>query len=256
MGDRLSSQGASIWSQLPGWLIPAVLSGVLALILSPVVIQAGWRRIRRSPHISVHVEKDPRLIFAHVPDWISLPQFVPLPKRLLPPPPRGPAVELAHWAQGLGGLPADIMHLEVIITAPENCHIVVQRFRVEATSAILPDGCVVVKPVGGASMEFRRIDVRLSSAGCATKFRARGGSETASFDFQLGPGESAKFHLVVTVDYNDTVDLYGWEGVLDILCRGHTFSIPINDHGAMFSLVNGGRRQRCVNEGGPEAGWR
>jgi hypothetical protein len=256
MSDHLPSHEPSFWSQVPGWVIPAVLAAVFALVLSPKVIRAGWRRIRRSPPVDVHVETDLRLIFANAPDWISFPQFVPLPKEDLPPPPPGHAIELAGWAERLGGLPADLMHLDVIITAREDCHVVVQRFRIRATSAALPDGCVVVKAVGGASMEFRRIDIRLSTTGSTTRFTAPGGSATAPFEFQLHPGESAKFSLIVTVDYSDEVDLYEWEGVLDLLCRGKTISIPVNDGGAMFSLVHGRGHRRCVNEGGPEAGWR
>jgi hypothetical protein len=226
------------------------------VVLSPKAVQAGWRRIRRSLPVDVHVETDLRLIFANAPDWIGFPQFVPLSKEDLPPPPAGHAIELASWAERLGGLPAGHMHLEVVITAREDCHVVVQRFRIRATSADLPGGCVVVKAVGGASMEFRRIDVRLSTNGSITEFTAPGGRQAAPFEFQLHPGESAKFALSVSVDYSDAADVYQWEGVLDFLCRGKTISIPVNDGGAMFRLVNVRGRRMCVNEGGPGAGWR
>lgn len=242
---------SSAWSQWPGW----VISAVLALILSPAAVVAVWRRIKRNPPVYVHVETDAELVFANSPDWISFPQFVPRPVESLPPIPSGKAVKLAKWAEPIGGIPAQHTHLEVTITARDQCHVVVQRLRIKAVAAALTDGCVLVRSVGGAAMEFRRIDVRLSTKGSITQFTAPGGRATSPFEFQLAPGESAKFSLIVVADGSEDVDRYRWYGVLDLLHRGKAISIPIRDGDGMFSLVNSGRRPTYMTYGGDDASW-
>jgi hypothetical protein len=48
---------------------------------------------------------------------------------------------------------------------------------------------------------------------------------SAPFEFELHPGESAKFSLSAVADGTEDVELYRWEGVLDLLYRGKTVSV-------------------------------
>jgi len=256
LSESLTVQHSSFWSQVPGWVIPAVTGALFSLVLAPKVIRAAWRWVRRSLPVDVHIETDSALIFANYPlDSVTFAQFVPLPIDGLPELPPGRPTAMGNWAEQLGGMPAIKSRVEITLTAREDCHVVVQRFRVKALSAPLPDGCVVVKGVGGAEMEFRRIDIRLATTGSTIQFTKPGGRETAPFEFELHPGESAKFSLSAVADGTEDVELYRWEGVLDLLYRGKTVSVPVNHRGEMFSLVNRGKRPQYIGGGGLAGTW-
>lgn len=237
----------SLWSQMPGWVVAAVISALVGILVSRQSVRASFRRLFRRLPVDVHIESDAALIFANYPmDSVSFAQFVPMPIERVPELPPGRAVEMGNWAKRLGGMPALKSRVEVTITAREDCHVVVQSLRVNAISAPLPEGCVVVKGVGGADMEVRRIDIGLATTGSATQFTKPGGRETAPFEFELHPGESAKFALSALADGTEDVDLYEWDCVLDLLHRGKTYGVKVDDHGDRFRLVNRGKRPQYI----------
>jgi hypothetical protein len=247
LSESPAVQHPSFWSQVPGWVIPAIATALVGLVLSRNSIRAAWWRVWRSPPVDIHIETDAALIFANYPmDSVSFAQFVPLPVERLPEPPPGRAVEMGNWAKRLGGMPALKSRVEVTITAREDCHVVVERLRVNAVPARLPDGCVVAKGVGGGEMEFRRIDIGLATTGSAVRFTKPGGQATSPFEFELHPGESAKFSLSPMADGTEDVDLYEWDCLLDLLCRGKAHSVKVDDKGERFRLVNRGKRPQYI----------
>lgn len=162
---------------------------------------------------------------------------------------------MGSWAANLGGFPALHCNYDVTITARENSHVVVNAFRVKAKKQYLPPGSVVIKGVGGASMEFRRIQVDLHTTQPRATYVEMGGAPASPFDFQLAPGESAKFNLIINAASDEDVDMYEWWGCLDLLTNGKRRKVRVGrgiwarlfDHGPEFKLVNRGRRPEFIH---------
>lgn len=90
--DPIDTGDSSPFSQAPEWLLSsvagAVVTALLATILTVRFWKPIWRWISRRPPIYVHVETDPRIIFANLEyDWITFPQFIPRNHDALPPTP-------------------------------------------------------------------------------------------------------------------------------------------------------------------------
>ncbi|MDV8075080.1 hypothetical protein R4P47_00800 [Rhodococcus sp. IEGM 1370] len=171
---------------------------------------------------------------------------------------------MAEWAGNLKGIAAIHCNYELIFTAKEEMHVYVRSFSVEAKGLPLPDGCIVMKGVGGASAEFRRAQVELNANRCTIVWTERGGNPTEPFDFQLAPSESAKFSLYIDATSDEDIDMYEWWGNLDLLVAGKPKTIRIGrswfqrrtGRGSQeFRLVNRGRRPFYMNIPGSEEDW-
>ncbi|WP_026918418.1 hypothetical protein [Gordonia shandongensis] len=207
-----------------------------------------WRRVRGHSDVQVHVEQDPQIIHANAPDWVSFPQFVARRREALPPAPAGKATEMPKWAAKLDGYAAHNMDLLVTITAWEDRGVVVSALRVDAKACNLPEGYVLTRPVGGASMEFKRMEVTLSSWATNVLSKVPGGEIVEPFAFQLDRGESAQFHLIVHANGDESkVAAYEWTATLDLVVGGRHREVRIDNNGKPFILVN--REQR------PELWW-
>ncbi|MDJ0440610.1 hypothetical protein [Rhodococcus qingshengii] len=256
-------------SQIPEWALNAAIATVVGIILSTLLAwkfwKPIWRKLSKQSPIHVHIETDSRVIFANLRyDWITFSQFVPLTHSELPPPPGGFATEMGAWAKELGGFPACHCNYDVTITAKEDMHVVVSALRVQAKSVPLPAGCIVTRGVGGASMEFRRIQVDLDSSNTRASWVERGGAPGDPFDFQLSPGESAKFNLLVDAANLEDVDMYEWWGTLELLVKGKRKTVRVgrsrwqrwfNRGGNAFRLVNRDRRPSFMNIPGSDVDW-
>lgn len=202
-----------------------------------------WRWVSRKSDVQVHIERDPQIIYANMPDWISLPQFVPRRLEALPPAPAGRATEMPRWAATLDGFAAHNMDLLVTITAWEDRGVVVSALRVEAKARDLPGGFVLTRPVGGASMEFKRMEVTLSTYATNVLSKVPGGEIVDPFAFQLNRGESAQFHLLVEANGDEAeVPAYEWTATLDLIVGGAHRKVTIDNDGEPFVLVNRGQR--------------
>lgn len=256
--------GPSLLSQVPGWLVSSLITVIVTALLGLKFWKPIWRWISRQAPVYVHVETDPKVLFANLEyDWITFPQFVPLDIEQIPRPPDGFAIEMGAWAEKLGGYPALHCNYGVTITARQEMHVVVNAFRVQAKAIELPAGSVVTKGVGGASMEFRRIQVNLHTTHSQAAYVEMGGSPGSPFDFQLAPGESAKFNLLVDAESDEDVDMYEWWGYLDLLVSGKRRTVRIGrrrvsrllGRGNHFKLVNKERRPEYMNIPGSEVAW-
>lgn len=207
-----------------------------------------WRQLRGKSDVQIHVERDPRIIHANTADWVTFPQFVARRRDALPPAPPGKATEMPEWARRLDGYAAHNMDLLVTITAWEDRGVVVSALRVDTKARSLPDGFVLVRPVGGASLEFKRMEVTLSTWATNVLSKVPGGEVVQPFAFQLDRSESAQFHLIVEANGDESdVVAYEWTATLDLVVGGKHREVRIDNDGKPFVLVNRGRR--------PELWW-
>ncbi|MFJ1460941.1 hypothetical protein [Nocardia sp. N2S4-5] len=207
-----------------------------------------WRRVRQKSDVQYYIEQDPQIIYANTPDWVSFPQFVARRREAVPPAPAEKATEMPQWAAQLDGYAAHNMDLLVTITAWEDRDIVVSALRVAAKKRNLPDGFVLVRPVGGASMEFKRMEVTLSTWATSVLSKVPGGKIVQPFAFQLDRGESAQFHLIVEANGDESdVEAYEWTATLDLIVGDKHRQVRIDNDGKPFVLVNRGKR--------PELWW-
>jgi hypothetical protein len=226
------------------WLADAASKTVTPLVTFGLgYTTARWGRIsrwiRRIDPVQVHIEPDPEIIYANLPNIISFPQFIPCERTAVPSAPDKP-LALYKWAKELGGSPAWAFDLQVTITAWDELDVVVDTLRVEAVERKIPSGVVVVKGVGGAAIQREQLDVKLSTTACTvTPRRAGSGTEFNGFAFQLKPGEVQRFLLHVSPkdDTDQPVDAYEWTAFLDLLVQNRRKTIQINDHGKPFVLV-------------------
>lgn len=257
--------------QVPAWATEAVVATIVGLVLTVVVVVAKkawrpiWRSLTRQTTVHVHVETDPSVVFANLEyDWISFRQFVPRRVEDLPPAPDGFATEMGAWAAELGGFPARHCNYGVTITARKDTQVVVRALRIKAKSVDLPEGCVVLKGVGGASMESRRIQVDLHTTHPRAKYIAAGGAPSDPFEFQLGSGESGQFKLYVDAKSNEDIDMYEWCCYFDLLVDGKPRTVRVGRKlihrfakvgNSKFRLVNGGRRPEYIHMPGSKVDW-
>ncbi|WOC11268.1 hypothetical protein [Gordonia sp. MP11Mi] len=182
---------------------------------------------------------------------MTFPQFVARSRDSLPPAPSGKATAMPRWAAQLDGYAAHQMDLSITITAWEDRGVVVSALRVEAKARNLPDGFVLTRPVGGASLEVKRMEVTLSTFATSVLARAPGGAVVHPFAFQLGRGESAQFHLVVEANGDESsVPAYEWTATLDLIVGSKRREVRIDNYGKPYVLVNRGQRPELWWEGG------
>lgn len=252
------------WIQTVNIALSSWVSDSLTQVVSPVVTfvlgyaAARWRRVwrwmSRQDPLQIHVETDPEIIYANMPDWITFPQFIPLDSAAIPPPPKN-TLAMSAWAKQLGGLPAQSVDLQITIRAWDDLEVIVDTFRVKARGRDLPPGTVVVQPVGGASIQRAQLDVELSTFACTVVPRKAGSAEPFDgFAFHLKPGDVQRFllHVHTPYDGSESVDAYEWNGLLDLLIENKRRTIEINDNGEPFVLVNAHRYRDLWWMGG---GW-
>lgn len=231
------------------WIADTASKAVAPLVTFTLgYITARWGRIsrwiRRRDPLQVHIEPDPEIIYANLPNIVTFPQFIPCERNAVPSPPTK-ALALYRWAKELGGSPAWAFDLQVTITAWDDLDVVVDTLRVEAAERKIPSGVVIVKGVGGAAIQREQLDVKLSTTACrVTPRRAGSGKEFDGFAFQLKPGEVQRFllHVSPTNDTDQSVDAYEWTAFLDLLVGNKRKTVEITDQGRPFVLV---KRDRC-----------
>lgn len=268
LGEDNAPGQSSLLSNVPAWALEALIVGLVGLVLAAIFSPALWRlirkRVRPKPPVQLYIETDARKMFANQPyDWISFAQFVPRPIEETPDPPEGFATNMGEWARQLDGLPAWHCNYALTITADSERSVVVSGLRIEAEGRPLPDGCVLIKGVGGASMEFRRLQVNLNSEHCTAEFVAMGGSPSEPFEFQLRKGESARFNLMVSANSDEEIDMYVWWGYLDLVVDGKPYSLRVGPSerdikkgkAPDYCLVNRNRRPEFMGFPGADPAW-
>lgn len=153
-----------MWGEI-GTFVLGLASGFAVAFLEPVNRWMGraGRRVSNDRGLQVHVEDDPAVIWAGMPDWIGFHYFFPgqVPDE---PPPASPR-DWRKWAYERGGydLRQSTVRLTLIGTAPVT--VVIETPIVSVSQADLPRGDRVVHPVGGAEVQPRAFDVDLDTFG-------------------------------------------------------------------------------------------
>lgn len=227
-----------------------VISGVLGtLILALFEPVQRWlarlgRRLLRSDGLQVHVESDPAIIWAGLPDWQGFFFYVPHHIRL-PEPPRNPRRWHA-WITDLGGwdLHESIVRLTIVATAPTT--IVLETPVLEAKGRALPEGRKVIHAVGGADLRPREFHVDLDMFGLAspdvTLVDGDGDAQALPRSYSLKKDDVEVFLLRVS---SQESQLISWNARLPILIDGRRKFVDITDADRDFLLAGGdllGRR--------------
>ncbi|OBA84679.1 hypothetical protein A5642_25865 [Mycolicibacterium mucogenicum] len=223
--------------------IPPFITFLLGLLVG------NWRKIRRligrKDPIQVFVERNPAIIYANMPDWITFPQFVPLDRHTQSEPPKN-TLALWGWAKALGGSPAWFDEMQVTLAAWADLDVVVDSLRVSARAHQVPGGVVALKPVGGASMQPTQLDVVLGTfSTTVTPRRAGSGEPRDWFAFQLKAGDVQRLLIHVSDNPEQDADVaaYEWTAFLDLIVNNKRKTVEITDGGKPFVLVRRNRFQ-------------
>jgi len=182
-----------------GTALTALVSGSVGALIVQATGGAGRLGRRFRPPVWVHVEDDPELVWLGSPPWVGAAVLLgPDVDTAVSPPPsdcRGWSV----WARGLGGCDAERSELLVTVGGRGGASVVVEGVRVSTTRGDVPAGSTVLQcPVGGASMEPRRVEVALDGFALPTAvFLDRGGEPSPPFAFAVDGGTPERFHVVV-----------------------------------------------------------
>ena len=221
------------------WLLGAIGGAVLALLVAALVKPVTDRiaevsdRLWGAPALFVHVEHDPRLIWANMPPWVGFAYWFPdrLPQALPPP----VAFDTWQWARRNGGIDVGVTVIQVTLQARSGASVVIEdvlarRFRRETTG-----GVGVVIPAGGADMSPRRFEVDLDSWDPPiVEFReGPEGDPIPAPSFQLAPGQTERFHIWVRAKRGG----YDWFLELPLLVNGERQTQTIGTRAKPFTTV-------------------
>lgn len=205
----------------------------MILFLTPFIrplskrLEEFSRRLYGIKPISVHIERDPSIVWAGFPNWIGYSVWLPeLPEKA----PDHP-LDWSAWAKSLGGTDASMTVLKVTITSRELSTVVIDppRVRFEALpNGTPPKGIVATCRVGGAAVEPRRIQVNLGFGGAM--WINADGEPIESVSVTLESGEVEQFYLFTTAEEGR----YRWHLDLPIIVDGKRELIRIDDDGSPF----------------------
>ncbi len=212
-----------------GTALTALVSGSVGAAVGQAAGGVGGLGRRLRPPVWVHVEDDPELVWLGSPPWVGA--------AVLLGPDVDPAVSSppsdcrgwSAWARALGGCDADRSELLVTVGGRGGASVVVEGVRVRTTRAEVPAGSTVLRcPVGGASMEPRRVEVGLDDFASPTAvFLDRGGQPSAPFAFAVDGGTPERFHVVVRARSG----MHRWTADLVLLVDGRRVVRPLFDRG-------------------------
>lgn len=124
-----------------------------------------WASSTPSWPVTIDLEDDVRIIWANTPPWVAFGAFIPgveEPHQLNAP--GGSALDLYHWAvTEHQGLPSGFSTVRLDIRSVAPVDVVFDCVRVHCEEFDPGPGISVIQPVGGASLESRRFDIRLSA---------------------------------------------------------------------------------------------
>ena len=215
-------------------------SGFAASFLEPV--QRWFARMGRTSAadagIQMHVELDPAVIWAGMPDWIGFHYYIP---ELDPgeAPPENPR-EWRGWASRHGGwdLGTSIARLTLVGTAPVT--VVLETPEVTVSEEPLPEGTKIFHPVGGATISPTAFNVDLdtfSSDHPIVHISAEGG-ETARGPLSWSLQKNEVEQILIRVS-SARPSLIHWEARLPLLIDGERRFLEINDHTAPITFAGG-----------------
>ncbi len=190
---------AGILTEISSHALTFLVGGALGTGTS---IAKRWATTLRTKHseawpVSIHLEEDPRTIWANSPPWVSAPVFLPnvtsLDQVTIPP---GDALEtFARAIETQSGIPALYSDTQITVRSVGSSEVIFDRVRVEATEFDPGDGIIISKPVGGASLDTQRYEIQLSSFAPAVTARKLGGEPVEEFAATVSKGDPLRVHL-------------------------------------------------------------
>lgn len=215
-------------------------TALVLAFLEPVqrrLARAG-RRSSSDRGVQMHVELDPAVIWAGMPDWIGFHYYIPDLDAAYEPP--ADSREWRRWAYRAGGwdLATSTARVTLVGTAPVT--VVLETPHVFSSEEPLPLGTKVIHAVGGASIEPRAFDVDLDAFGSdhPTVTISDDGGEPISgpMAWSLQKGEVEQ--MLITVKSSRSV-LFHWEAQLPILIDGERVFLTINDNHEPITFAGG-----------------
>jgi hypothetical protein len=210
---------------LIGALVGAFVSMVAAVTFYPLTKRLEYlsRRIYRLKPVSVHVERDPSIVWAGFPDWSGASAWLPEIPTGEPP---SHSADWYDWARKNNGSDAYLTVFKVTITSREPVSVVVEppKFRrAEACEGPAMQGVIATRPVGGAAIDVRRIHIDLGTG--ATMWIDPHGEPKDVLTLILSPGETEQFYMYAQAYSGRHV----WSIDLPLLVEGKRMVVPVRD---------------------------
>jgi hypothetical protein len=208
-------------------IIGALITLAVTALTHPPIdwLERVSKRLWRAELFDVHVETDPSIIWAGQPPWVGAAVWLhTIPDE--PPPLACPDWHV--WARERAGFDAEQSVLQVTIQARKDTTLLIRGLKVrqkETKSLEQIDGYILGCPVGGASLEPRRIEVNLDwggGTGTAT-WLDRGGQPTQPQQLTLSSGEIEQFQIWVTTEEG----WHEWWLELIVFSEGRNSVFPI-----------------------------
>ncbi|WP_208879633.1 hypothetical protein [Streptomyces sp. PBH53] len=211
----------------------AVAGGFVMLLLTPVIhplakrLELLSRSLYRIKPVSIHVERDPSIVWAGFPNWIGASVWLPE----LPDSAPSHPTDWYQWARQIGGCDAGMTVLKVTITSRELASVVVDPPKLRYEELAVgnpPKGVIATRPVGGAAIDPRRIQVNLGFGGAM--WVNPHGEPIEALSVNLEAGETEQFYLFASAESGR----YKWHLELPVLVDGKRKIVKIDDGGQPF----------------------
>jgi hypothetical protein len=219
---------------LGGLVLAAVVGSVVEAVFSPIRHWLsgafGWKPIH------VHVERDPKIIWAEFPPWIEA--MVWLPEQPTQDPPLD-CRDWNEWASASGGCDAVKTTLRITVQAKENAAVLIESVLVDRAEGPEPykpvtTGVVAVCPVGGADVNPKRLDIDLEMDPPVGEWLDEDGQRLRERrQISLARRETDQFLVWAHAENGD----HRWTLRLNLLVNGRRQTFTIDDGGKPFRTI-------------------
>lgn len=230
-----SSRGGAVVELVLGAVVGFAVGAVLGAVFAPPLrsLESLSRRLWRRPALSVHVERDPSVMWAGDPDWVGFARYFP-DEAVVPDQVPAQRDDWLKRMRDLGGLDAWTTMLSVTLQADADVAVVVEGLRVQSSQRPVTGGVVVIRGVGGADLVPRHFRIDLDWEPGVITFNSAGENEPEEPPkLKMAPGDVERFHIWADA----TSGKHDWSVDLILLVDGRREVVPINDDGNPFVTV-------------------
>lgn len=190
-----------------------------------------WATLANVPELFVHVEANPSVIYAGLPEWIGGAYVVPteLTTSVIDRPPHGGCREWRSWLWALGAYDGGNSEVRVTLQGNANNTVLVDGLLIQVIERNDLEGHLLQCPVGGADVRVRSLQADLDLEPCVVNFRDDLGEFSAPFAFTLARGEVEVFHITAS-----TTRRCLWTAELLLIVDGKRRRMYIDDDGQPF----------------------
>ena len=225
-----------------GGLAVGALGGLVASFTEP--IQSRFRKLGRTavsdPGVDTHIEVDPQIIWAGMPNWIPFQFFFPgsIPHEAPPP----DAKAWRNWAISHGGLDSGESIVRVSVVSRGSATVVLETPIVTCTTEAAPQGQRAIHPVGGAAIQPTAFYVDLDMFGPdypeVHLLGEQGDDIKQPLTWSVGEGEAETVLIRVR---SKSALLIRWKARMPLLIDGKRRYIEVvDDSGGSFVFAGSG----------------